>query len=360
MSAAPDTDARALFGTALPIVLGPMAGGPSTPALAAAVSNAGGLGSLGEGYASSEQIRSDIRATRKLTDKPFAVNLFVPDAIELDQAQIDDALHALAPYRQELGLPPEQSVPEAFAEDFDAQFAVVAEERPAVFTFTFGLLPPDTVEALQRSGTLVGGTATTPTEARALADSGVDFVVAQGAEAGGHRGTFLAAPGDDLIGVAALVPQVRDVSGLPVVAAGGMADGRGVAAALALGACAAQLGTAFLLCPEAGTSAPYREAVRRAHAEDTVITSAFSGRRARGIVNRFSNEFADFSDVPPYPVMNALTREMRRFAAERGDAGFLSLWAGQGVGMVRELPARELVDLLAREMATSLRGADGG
>jgi nitronate monooxygenase len=343
-----DRDATTLFGIEVPVVLGPMAGGPSTPQLAAAVSNAGGLGSLGEGYVTPDGIRRDIKELRRLTDRPFAVNLFVPEPVELDTARIERAIEALGPFRQELGLPL-QTTPSEFAEDFESQLAAVVEERVPVFTFTFGVVDPSIVQNLHRAGTLVGGTATTPTEAKALEDCGLDFVVAQGSEAGGHRGTFIPVKGDDLIGLAALVPQVRDAVSLPVVAAGGMADGRGIAAALTLGACAAQLGTAFLLCPEAGTSAPYREAIRRARPEDTVITSAFSGRRARGISNRFSRDLAALADLPPYPIMNALTREIRRVASERGEAEMLSLWAGQGVGMVRELPAAQLVDLLVRE-----------
>lgn len=342
-------DVGELFGIELPIVLGPMAGGPSTPALAAAVTGAGGLGFLGEGYVPPDGIRRHIHELRGRTPGPFGLNLFVPEPVERDDPAIPAALRALAPFRTELGLPP-PSVPERFGEDFDAQFAVVLEERVPVFTFTFGALAPDLVEALQGVGTLVGGTATTPTEAEMLTVGGVDFIVAQGSEAGGHRGSFLADAGHDLIGLAALVPQVLEVTHLPVIAAGGIVDGRGIAAALALGATAAQLGTAFLLCPEAGTSAPYREALRRARAEDTVITSAFSGRRARGIENRFSRHFAGSVDIPGYPVQNALTRDIRRVAAERGDAGLLSLWAGQGVGRLREIPARELVEALAREM----------
>lgn len=335
------------FGVPLPIVLGPMAGGPSTPALAAAVSNAGALGFLGEGYASPEQIRRDIRALRSATDKPFGVNLFIPGQFDVDRRQIGRALQVLAPYRRQLGLGA-QSVPASFAEDFGDQIAVVLEERVPVFTVTFGILAPDLVEELHRRGAQVGVTVTTVEEARAGEASGADFLVAQGAEAGGHRASFLPPAGDDLVGLVALVPQVVDASGLPVLAAGGVADGRGLRAALDLGAAAVQLGTAFLLCPEAGTSDPYRRALRRASAEDTMVTSAFSGRRARGIVNRFALDLAG-ADLPPYPVMNALTRELRQVAASRGEAGLLSLWAGQGVGLVRELPATELVALLARE-----------
>jgi nitronate monooxygenase len=340
--------AREVLGVDLPIVLGPMAGGPSTPALAAAVSEAGGLGMMGHGYATPDQIRADIRAVREATRKPFGVNLFVPDDPEVDPARIAAALAALEPYHRELGLPA-PVVPERLAERFADQLAAVLEEGVPVFTVTFGVLESTDVEALHRAGSVVGATATTPREAQACAASGVDFVVAQGAEAGGHRGSFLTPAGDDLVGLAALVPEVVDVTGLPVVAAGGIADGRGVRAALALGACAAQLGTAFLLCPEAGTSAPYRDAVRRAGADDTVITTAFSGRRARGIVNRMARDLAGRDDLPPYPIMNAMTRDLRRAAAAAGDAGLLSLWAGQAVGRVREMAASELVAVIAGE-----------
>lgn len=349
MTPTPQRGSEELFGIELPIVLGPMSGGPSTPQLAAVVSNAGGLGSLGEGYRSPAEIRADIRAVRSLTDRPFAVNLFAPESVDVDPRSVQTAIEVLAPYRRELGLPP-QVPPEHPAEDFGAQLEAVLEEGIPVFTYTFGPLPDQAVDALHRSGTVVGGTATTPAEAVAVAGNGADFVVAQGSEAGGHRGSFLeSGKGEDLIGLVALVPAVLDAAALPVVAAGGMADGRGIAAALVLGASAAQLGTAFLLCPEAGTSSAYRQALASANPEDTVITRAFSGRRARGIANRLSAELAGRNDLPPYPVLNAMTRELRQAAAARGDASFLSLWAGQGVGGLRSVPAGELVDRLAQE-----------
>jgi nitronate monooxygenase len=350
-------DARELFGIDVPIVLGPMAGGPSTPQLAAAVSMAGALGSLGEGYTAPEQIREDIRMLRRTTDRPFAVNLFAPESVAVDTAAIDRAIEALTPYREELDLPP-LTVPEQFAEDFAAQFEAVLAERVPVFTITFGLLPEGAVDDLHRVGTRVGGIATTPAEAQALASSGVDFVVAQGAEAGGHRGSFLAGDDEGLVGLVSLVPAVRDVTGLPVLAAGGMGDGRGIAASLAAGAVAAQLGTAFLLCPEAGTSAPYRGAVLEARTDDTAITTAFSGRRARGIKNRLMVDLAGRKDLPPYPILNALTRDLRQAAAARGQPGLLSLWAGQGVALARRLPAGELVAILADEARAALRALD--
>ncbi len=348
------TEARELLGIELPIVLAPLAGGPSTPELAAAVSNAGALGSLGQGYATPGRIRDDIRALRRATDRPFAVNLFAPEVVEVDVEAIGRAIEVLAPYREELGLPP-QSVPDRFAEDFDEQFQVVLEERIPVFTFTFGPLPDGSVEALHEVGTLVGGTVTTSSEAEALAAQGVDFIVAQGAEAGGHRGSFLGGDDHGLIGLVSLVPLIRDTTRLPVVAAGGIGDGRGVAASLVLGAVAAQLGTAYLVCPEAGTSPPYRRAVLHSHPEDTVITKAFSGRRARGIANRLSADLADREDLPPYPILNRLTRGIRRVAAARDEPELLSLWAGQGTGLIRVLPAAELTMRLAEEAHRALR-----
>jgi len=350
------TDVTRLLGIDLPIVLGPMAGGPSTPALAAAVSAAGGLGSMGEAYVAPDAIRADIRALRRSTDRPFAVNLFVAEPAVRDEGAIARALAVLDPYRAEVGLGP-GAAPTAVGEDVAAQTAVLVEEAVPVVTFTFGLPPPDVVDALHRRGSVVGVTVTTPTEAVAAAAAGADLLVAQGAEAGGHRASFLPVAGDDLIGLVALVPQVRAAGGLPVVAAGGMVDGRGVAAALVLGAGAAQLGTAFLLCPEAGTSPPYRQAVGRARAEDTVVTAAFSGRRARGLANRFTAAMAGHHDLPPFPVLNAMTAEIRRAATARGDAGLLSLWAGQAVAGARPEPAAELVGRLAQETDAALGAA---
>jgi len=347
--------ARDLFGTDVPVVLGPMAGGPSTPALASAVSNAGGLGSLGGGYLSPAQLRTDVRAVAAATDRPFAVNLFAPEQPAVDPGAVARAVAVLAPYRAELGMPP-QEVPAVFAEPFEDQLDVVVSERVPIVTFTFGMLPEGAMVALHDAGAIVGGTATTVAEARSLEGAGVDFVCAQGAEAGGHRGSFLGSGTDDLIGLVSLVPQVCDAVDVPVVAAGGIGDGRGIAAALVLGACAAQLGTAFLLCDEAGTSAPYRAAVEHARPEDTTITTAFSGRRARGIANRLARDLAGRTDLPPYPVLNALTRDLRRRAAEAGDASLLSLWCGQGVGLVGPAPAAVLVGELVDRARAALAG----
>jgi nitronate monooxygenase len=324
-----------------PFVLAPMAGGPSTPALCAAVSEAGGLGSYGGAYLTPAKLREEIRAIRAATSRPFAVNLFADDGVSADEATLAAAQRALARYRAELDLPPAPPAavhlppPAALA-------AVLLEERVPVFSFTFGIPPAEMLDACRKAQMATMGTATTVAEARALEQAGVDFICAQGAEAGGHRGTFDRDVEPPLIGTMALVPQIVDAVRVPVIAAGGIMDGRGFAAALALGASAVSLGTAFLRCPEAGTSAPYRAALRDARDDATVITRAFSGRAARGLANRFTREMAS-APLAPYPVQNALTRELRTAAAQRGNSGFLSLWAGQGAALAREVPARDLV-----------------
>lgn len=318
-----------------------MGGGPSTPRLAAAVSNAGALGSLAVGYATPDQIREEIRATRSLTSAPFAVNIFTfveppaPPGEELEAAN-----RALDRYRAELGLPLAPPLPARYAENQSEQMAVILDEKPSIFSFTFGMPPAGILAECQRLGIRTMGTATHVDEARALEAAGVDFIFAQGAEAGGHRGTFLGPMSRGMVGTMALVPQLVDAVSIPVIAAGGIADRRGVAAALALGADAVALGTAFLRCPEAGTSAPYRAAL--AEVAETRITRAFSGREARGVVNRFMTELAD-ADVPPYPYQNALTRDVRKAATVAGRAEYLALWAGEGVGLTREEPAAGVV-----------------
>lgn len=348
-----DTSFTGLTGIDVPIVLAPLAGGPSTPQLAAAVSAAGGLGFLGAAYLTPDRIRAEVAEVRARTDRPFGVNLFVGAPVSFDQSDVVAAWDMLAPYRAELGMA-DAEMPSTFAESFDDQAQVLLEERVPVVTFTFGVPDASRLEAFHAAGTLVGAMATTVEEARTAAVAGCDLVVAQGAEAGGHRGAFLGDPARTLVGVMALVPQCVDAVDIPVLAAGGIMDGRAVAASLALGAAAAQLGTAFLCCPEAGTSAPYRQALAVSTGE-TVVTTAISGRAARGLPNRLTEELAG-RPVPPYPVMNALTSGLRRRAAELGRSELLSLWAGQGVQAIRPVPAAELFRLLVEETDAALGG----
>jgi nitronate monooxygenase len=346
----PDTALTARLGLRYPIVLAPMAGGPSTPALVAAVSNEGGLGMIGAGYLSAEATRAAIRAVRELTDRPFGVNVFVPDVMpdaDTIARTVARSRELLSPYATELGIPLPAELP---INDFDAQAAVLVEERVPVVSFTFGVLSARWVAALQWIGTVVMGTATTVAEGKALEDSGADFVVAQGAEAGAHRATFLGSVDRSLVGTMALVPQMVDALTVPVIASGGIMDGRGIAASMMLGAAGVQLGTAFLATPESGAPAAHKAAVLNATDDSTSVSPVYSGRAARGVINRLGRELAPHAaELPPYPLQNSLTRDLRAAAARAGNAELMSLWAGQGTRLATDLPAAEVFRRLARE-----------
>jgi nitronate monooxygenase len=339
----------------IPVVLAPMGGDPSTPELAAAVSNAGGLGSLAAAYLTPERIGQSIAKVRELTKRPFAVNLFAPSSqlpLTGETRAVEDFLR---PYHERLGLKPPE-VPQKAIEDFDQQLDAVANARPPAVSFTFGLLPQKAMQRLKSQGAYLIGTATTVEEATQLEQAGVDAVVAQGSEAGAHRGTFAVEAEEALIGTLALVPQVVDAVKLPVIASGGVMDGRGIVAALALGASAVQMGTAFLLCKEAGTSVAYREALRKAREDQTTLTRAFSGRMARGLHNEYIDRWnAEGMSHLPYPWQNAFTQPMRRAAAQAKQPGLLSLWTGQGVRMLRETTAERLIADLRAEMKAALQ-----
>ncbi|MGE5183185.1 MAG: NAD(P)H-dependent flavin oxidoreductase [Acidobacteriota bacterium] len=334
-----------MFDIALPIIQAPMAGGPDTPALAAAVSAAGGLGSLGCAYLSPAQIETAAAEVRRRTDRPFALNLFVRSDAPDDPAAETRVLPILSAFRTELGLGP-PAVATAATPDLGAQLEAVLRAAPRVFSFTFGVPSRDQLAAVRARGIAIVGTATTVDEARALDDAGVDAICAQGAEAGGHRGTFLGDFDDALVGTLALVPQIARATKLPVIAAGGIMTGEGIRAALALGASAVQLGTAFLACDEAGTPPAYRAALATAAA--TTVTRAFSGRAGRGIRNRMTDAFARVAPAP-FPQQQRLTGELRRAAAHQGRTDVMQLWAGQGAPLARAMPAGQLVATLARE-----------
>ena len=335
-----------------PIIQAPMAGGGDTPALVAAVSNAGGLGCIGAAYSTPAQIHDLSRAVRSQTTRPFGINLFAPVSSEHPSTHVDAVLALLAPYYDELGIDPPRQLPPP-ASTFDEQLAAVLESGASVFSFTFGLLPAAAIAAVTPRMAVMG-TATTVAEAVAQARSGVDAVIAQGSEAGGHRGSFAVPFEQAMIGTMALVPQVVDAVRTPVVASGGIMDGRGIAAALALGAAAVQMGTAFLTTEEAGIPTVYKEAILGAGEHETRITRAFSGRPARGIVNRFMSEVDASTTALPFPYQNLLTRLLRQTAAKQGRADMLSLWAGQGVRLARRGGAADLVKALVAEMEASI------
>ena len=321
--------------TALPrIWMAPMAGEAASAALVAAVSAAGGFGQLGAAYLSPARITEVAADIRARTAQPFGINLFCPQAWAPDDDALDAYLARLAPWHAELGLSA-PARPERYEEDFDAQLAAVVAARPAVISFVMGDPGVARVAALKAQGFIVIGTATQVAEGRRLQASGVDAVVAQGYEAGGHRGGFLGSAEGALIGTMALVPQLVDALDIPVIAAGGIADARGVAAAQALGAGAVAVGTAFLLADECPLSPAYRAALHAAGDADSTLTRAFSGRLARGVANRVTREL-DGTDLPAFPQPNAASRPMRQAAAKAGQADFISLWAGQALPVNRD------------------------
>jgi nitronate monooxygenase len=330
----------------VPIIQAPLAGGPSTPRLAAAVSDAGGLGFVAAGYKTPDKLFDEIAATRALTSRPFGVNLFAPPREPAD-------LQLVASYEQEL-----QSEagplgePHSDDDGFATKIAALEADPAAAVSFTFGTPPPDVIERLHAAGSEVWVTITTPDEARVASAAGADVLIAQGVEAGGHRGTFDDTGGD--IGLLALLQLVRAAVDLPLVATGGIATGAGIAAVLAAGARAAQLGTAFMLTPEAATSEAQRAVLGTA--KTTGLTRAFTGRLARGIVNRFQ---AEHSTTAPsaYPEIHHLTAPLRAAAREAGNAEAINLWAGQAHELTRTVPAGQLVRELADEARRALESA---
>ena len=326
-----------------------MAGGFNTPQLAAEVANAGGMGSFGFAYSAPDHIDRVLRDTTALTDGPLNANFFIfPELEAPSPALLAEATHALGELPTPVRIEP-SPLTAPYALDLDAQLQAVWRHRPAVLTFHFGLPPERVVEQAHRQNIAVGVTATCLREAQDIARAGADFVVAQGWEAGGHRGSFDPSQPDEELPVLALVRSLLDCLSIPIVAAGGMMDGRDIAAVLAAGATAAQLGTAFLCCDEAGTARAHREALREGE-EETVFTSAFSGRPARGMRNTFIDAMADKS-VLAFPQQNTLTGALRRWAASAGDVGFQSVWAGTGRSKIRSMPAAQLMATIERELS---------
>jgi nitronate monooxygenase len=331
-----------------PIVQAPMGGGVSTPALAAAVSEAGGLGFLAAGYLAPDAVRSEIASLRELTGRPFGVNLFAPPQPVPDPRAVERYAQALARrHGAAVGTPKHDD------DGWEEKLALLGELRAPVVSFTFGCPQPEEVERLHAGGSAVWITVTTAEEARAAERAGADALVVQGVEAGGHRATFDDGAPNDL-GLLAALQLVAAASRLPAIATGGLATGRSIAAVLAAGAAAAQIGTAFALTPEAATSGAHRDAI--AGDGDTGLTRAFTGRTARGIVNRFQREHT--RDAPlGYPDVHHVTAPLRKAARERGDADGFHLWAGQAHGLAEPVPAAELVRRLAGEARAALAEA---
>ena len=351
----PRDDLTGLLGIEHPLILSPMSLS-STPALAAAVTNAGGMGSLGCAEMPHREVRAQFEATRELTEGPFNINFFVhqPPAVPSDGAAV--MREKLSPYYQELGLGevPELSCPfEPFGRE---TLELVLELEPDVVSFHFGLPQPDMIDALKSAGATILSSATTVSEARTLASAGADAIIAQGSEAGGHRGSFEDPLVSGAVGTLALVPQVVDAVSVPVIAAGGIADGRGIAAAFALGASGVQMGTAFLPCPESGASPLYRKVLAGLRDDGTRLSRLYTGRLARFIVDRLVGELASFEDeAAPFPLQESLTSALFTDSTKRESADFGVLLSGQAAPLNRILPAAELVDTLVAEAKAVLR-----
>ena len=343
----PRRDLADLFGVEHPIIQAPMAGA-STPEMAAAVANRGGVGSLGVALKSPDGAVEEIRAAQGLTNRALNVNFFCHEPPETDAAKIADATARLAPFYEEYGLGEPVAPHEASLPFNEAMLEVVLAASPRVASFHFGLPDERLLAPLKQAGVVVISSATSPAEAEWLAERGADAIIAQGWEAGGHRGVFDHRRGPGEIGTMALVPQIVDRVDLPVIAAGGIADGRGVAAAFMLGASGAQIGTAFLRSPESMAPAVHKAALAAARAEETVITAGFSGRPARGLRNRFTEAMAGV-ETPDFPLMNPATGPLRAASAKAGDGAFVSLWSGQAVELTRAEPAGEVFDRIVAE-----------
>ena len=331
--------------------------GASTPEMVIAVSEAGGLGSLPSAQYSPQQLRAALDKVRAGTSKPFNVNFFCHAMPQPDPARMDAWRAKLAHYYAELCLDPEPKLAGASRTPFDADLCTIVEKyRPSIVSFHFGLPAPELLDRVRATGTKIISSATTVAEARWLEARGVDAVIAMGLEAGGHRGNFLS---DDMarqVGTFALVPQIADAVRVPVIAAGGIADGRGIVAAFALGADAVQIGTAYLLCPEARIPAPHLAALREAGDDDTVVTNVFTGRPARGIINRLVREIGPISPhAPAFPLAGAALAPLRAASEPHGSNDFVNLWAGQAVRLARAMPAGALTRALAKEVQEKVK-----
>ncbi|MBM7659744.1 nitronate monooxygenase [Bacillus mesophilus] len=327
-----------------PIIQAPMAGGITTTDLVTAACNAGTLGMIGAGYLSPEQLQRQIHEIKNQTSKPFGVNLFVPTPYSIDEERIQVANQLLAPFREQLSVTETRFSPVDQNSVFEEQIHVLIEEEVKVCSFTFGLPSEVSVNILKGKGIVLVGTATNVKEAIACEKANMDMVVLQGSEAGGHRGTFDQNYHGSLIGLMSLIPQVSDHVQIPLIAAGGIMDGRGLVASLSLGAEAVQMGTAFLTTLESGAHPLHKEAILEGKEDQTVITRAFSGKPARGFKNRFVEELETSEHVlPEFPIQNSLTQSIRKAAAQQKNAEYLSLWSGQSPTLAKAVSVQELI-----------------
>ncbi|WP_277586662.1 NAD(P)H-dependent flavin oxidoreductase [Psychrobacillus antarcticus] len=343
-----------------PIIQAPMAGGITTSELVATASNNGALGMIAAGYMSPIQLREQIREVKQLTTNNFGVNLFVPSKFEISENKVEMANSLLNRYREQLNIHEEETTlpnTEDASYSYKEQIRVVIEEKVPICSFTFGVPTADEMGKFKQHNVTTIGTATTVEEAIYIEKLGMDAVVLQGSEAGGHRGNFISSHEEGLIGLMSLIPQVSDNVSVPIIAAGGIMDGRGLTAALCLGAKAVQMGTAFLTCEESGAHPLHKEAVMYSKNGDTTLTRAFSGKWARGIKNIFTMEMEEHVEtVPIFPIQNALTQSIRKASANQNNKEYMSLWSGQSATLARI----ETVEQLVKRVMDETRKVSGG
>ena len=356
----PDSRILELLGIELPIIQAPMAG-PVLADMVIAVSEAGGLGSLPCALLSLDQARTELGIVRQRTSRPINVNFFCHPVPQIDPAREIAWRDRLESYYVELGLDPKAPVPSSSRTPFDSALCDLMQEvKPEVVSFHFGLPERALLDRVKSTGAKILGSATSVDEARWLENEGCDAIIAQGLEAGGHRGLFLSDDISTQVGAIALVPQVVDAVKVPVIAAGGIADARGIVAAFALGASAVQIGTAYLLCPEAKVAPLHRTALKSAKDNETALTNVFTGRPARGIVNRIVREVGPISGLAPvFPLAGGALAPLRAKSEAAGSWDFMPLWSGQAARLGRDLPAGELTRRLAAESLSRLRALSG-
>lgn len=334
----------------IPLIQAPMAGAAMNPALIAAVSNAGGLGSLGAGYLTPDQIRQAIQQIRKLSDRPFAVNLFIPGnycVTSEEQEKARQAVQACCP-ELEFEIPP---ISQPFTPSFERQMEILLEEKVPVFSFTFGLPTADWIDRFKQAGILLIGTATNLEEAKKLQESGIDVVVAQGQEAGGHRGTFIGRAEESLSNTHVLVELFAGFIKIPVVAAGGIMDATGIEKMLSLGAHGVQMGTAFLTCHESDIHSSFKKLLLESKQDKTTLTRAFSGKLARGLNNDFITRMKPYEEtILQYPLQNSLTRPMRKRAEQLNRTEFMSMWAGRNAHSCKDVSATEIIQEICKRL----------
>lgn len=344
-----------------PIIQAPMAGGVTTTELVVASSKHGGLGMVGAGYMSGDQLKSQLKEIQKKT-KSFGVNLFVPNEFHVNKTEVNDAKEILHLFHESLLIKEETTTlptTETMANNFREQIQVIIEAQVPVCSFTFGVPKESMIKKLKQNGIIIIGTATTVDEAIEIERLGMDIVVVQGSEAGGHRGNFINETEESMIGLMSLIPQVVDHVTIPVIAAGGIMDGRGLVAAFALGAKAVQMGTAFLTTKESGAHNVHKEEILQRKEDETILTRSFSGKYARGIKNEFIQRMKEHEDsFPQFPIQNTLTQLIRKAASKENDKECMSLWSGQSPRIAKKQTVQQLMEHTITEAENVLNKLD--